>query len=208
MACWRCIVDLIMWLELAKQSELSKYSEQLGWIQELSTVLAARDPGSPKLRMGAWNPHTMRFVSVIRHPFIILWQAEPVSIGFSGSIERCAITFRCFYYQHAQLQVRVPIQPRGMVNWHPVMQPFKAHKNGRSTYINSKVSCLYTDFSRTASDTELVSWVTGWPKGVLKRLGLCCLYGEITWKKKLLNKDCHLPARYTGMSDIKHSLLV
>ena len=27
-----------------------------------------RDPGSPKLRMGAWNLNTLRFVSVIRHP--------------------------------------------------------------------------------------------------------------------------------------------
>ena len=49
----------------------------------------AGDPRSPKLRMGAWNPHTMRFVSVIRHPNDHpLTFGEPVSIGFSGSIRK------------------------------------------------------------------------------------------------------------------------
>ena len=44
-------------------------------------LIVPRDPGSPNLRMVSWNrKNTLRFVSVILHPLLIIWQGEPGSL--------------------------------------------------------------------------------------------------------------------------------
>ena len=39
-------------------------------------IIFYRDPGSPKLRMVSWNLNTIRFVSVIGHPLLIIWEYD------------------------------------------------------------------------------------------------------------------------------------
>ena len=39
-------------------------------------IIPFGDPGSPKLRMVSWNLNTIRFVSVIGHPLLIIWEYD------------------------------------------------------------------------------------------------------------------------------------
>ena len=46
------------------------------------SFLFPRDPGSPNLRMVSWNLNTTRFVSVIGHPLLIIWDYDGWCLGF------------------------------------------------------------------------------------------------------------------------------
>lgn len=54
------------------------------FFQKIRGIKVPEGIWSPTLRMGAWNLNTKRFVSVIGHPFIILWPSV-IGIGSLGN---------------------------------------------------------------------------------------------------------------------------